>query len=143
MRKKDWEKHFSEWCETTARRPFKWGVFDCGLIAASAVEAMTGENPAKNLIGTYKTAKGSVRMMRKMKVKNFSQFAEKLLGVEPFNAKSIGVLYARKGDIGVAKVGPLETFTVHVGNGWYVAGENGVMFATHDQLDLITVWRIE
>lgn len=47
-----------------ADRPFEWGTWDCGLMAADCVQAMTGVDIAAEFRGRYKTAKGARRVMR-------------------------------------------------------------------------------
>lgn len=43
---------------------FAWGRHDCFLWAADAVRALTGQDPAADLRGTYSTARGALRRLR-------------------------------------------------------------------------------
>lgn len=45
-------------------QPFAWGVRDCCLWAADAVLAVTGQDPAAGLRGTYASARQAVRIVR-------------------------------------------------------------------------------
>lgn len=47
-----------------ADRPFCWGTWDCGLLAADCVQAMTGVDIAAEFRGRYTTARGARRVMR-------------------------------------------------------------------------------
>lgn len=57
----DWERRLSDFLARNGDRPFEWGEWDCALFCASAVEAMTGEDPAAEFRGTYRSERGSVR----------------------------------------------------------------------------------
>lgn len=46
-----------------ADRPFVWGEWDCCLMAADCVYAMTGVDVAAEFRGRYKTARGALRVM--------------------------------------------------------------------------------
>lgn len=50
-----WEARLTALIEERRAVPFEWGVNDCGLFAADAVQALTGEDPASHLRG-YSTA---------------------------------------------------------------------------------------
>lgn len=60
-----WRTALADYINRVAYRPFQWGDHDCGLFAAGAVEAMTGEDFAAGLRGRYKTKKGALRLMKK------------------------------------------------------------------------------
>lgn len=44
---------FSDFIEETRSEPFRWGVNDCALWCASAVQSVTGIDPAADLRSTY------------------------------------------------------------------------------------------
>lgn len=45
-------------------KPFSWGDRDCSLFAADAVLCITGNDPASDWRGKYKTATGATRLLR-------------------------------------------------------------------------------
>lgn len=53
MRLPDWRARLMAYLEEAKTRPFRYGVHDCGLFAAGAVEAMTGRDVAGAVRGTY------------------------------------------------------------------------------------------
>ena len=46
MRTPYWRSALAAYIAETMRKPFAWGLHDCALFAAGAVEAMTGNDPA-------------------------------------------------------------------------------------------------
>lgn len=49
----------SAYIEAVRDRPFKWGSWDCCHFVAGAVEAMTGENPMLEFLGSYSDEKSA------------------------------------------------------------------------------------
>lgn len=64
IRKTNWEEELSDYIASKRDEPFEYGVNDCCMFAAGAVEAMTGENPMEEFVGSYKTLAGSVRALK-------------------------------------------------------------------------------
>lgn len=64
-KKPDWFIALYNYIKTVEETPFKWGVNDCCLFACNCVEVMTGSDPGAEYRGKYKTAKGSVRALKK------------------------------------------------------------------------------
>lgn len=60
----DWEDRLHEFVEANWSRAFEWGEHDCILAACSAVEAMTGTDPAVEFRGRYSDAEGAKRALR-------------------------------------------------------------------------------
>lgn len=65
--------------------PFEWGKNDCGPAwAGQVVEIITDEpNPATDLIGRYKTARGGVMLMRRIGYTDLKEAASDMLGRTP------------------------------------------------------------
>ena len=61
----DWEARLAAFLEPVRALPFAWGRHDCCTFAAGAVEAMTGEDAMAEFRGHYRTARGSVRALRR------------------------------------------------------------------------------
>lgn len=64
IRLPQWEGLLTAYLERVTEVPFAWGSNDCALFAASAVQAMTGIDPAEGLRGTYRTALGAAEALR-------------------------------------------------------------------------------
>jgi len=65
IRAKDWEDRLNEYLSSIRRAEFTWGQHDCCMHAANAVQAMTGEDPAAEFRGKYKSHAGSVRALKR------------------------------------------------------------------------------
>lgn len=64
MRKSDWQSLLSAYLAAKRDEPFVYGVNDCCMFSAGAVEAITGINPMEEFIGKYKSAASSVRALK-------------------------------------------------------------------------------
>ena len=53
VRLSDWQSRLSAYLVGAAAAPFHYGVFDCGLFVAGAIEAMTGIDVVPGLRGAY------------------------------------------------------------------------------------------
>lgn len=60
-----WRAALAAEIERHRRLPFIWGENDCVLFAADCVKAMTGEDPAGEIRGRYRTAIGATRLLRR------------------------------------------------------------------------------
>ena len=63
-RKSSWEDDLAAYLSDKALEPFCWGAHDCALFAASAVEAMTGTDPAADFRGQYDNQAGARAALR-------------------------------------------------------------------------------
>jgi hypothetical protein len=64
MRISSWEEALSEYIATKRDEPFEYGVNDCCLFAAGAVEAITGEDPMPEFRGKYDSLKTSLQVIK-------------------------------------------------------------------------------
>ena len=87
----DWQLRLAKLCHERRLTPFTWGSHDCCLWAADCVLAVTGEDPAKHLRGTYSGALSAAHVL------------EEHGGVEAIASAALGepvaVGYATVGDI--------------------------------------------
>lgn len=60
-----WRVALHETIEAHRRLPFVWGQHDCALFTADCVRAMTGLDLATGFRGSYSTAAGSVRALKR------------------------------------------------------------------------------
>lgn len=92
MRLSDWEMQLSEYVLSKKNQPFEYGVNDCCLFAAGAVEVITGENPIPEFIGAYDSLKTSIKALKTLG----SGTLEKTMDAK-FTEIQIG--YAQTGDL--------------------------------------------
>lgn len=98
----DWRARFAAEMDRQRRDPFAWGQADCALgLAAGAVKALTGVDPAGPWRGRYRTAGGARRAIHKA---GFTTLADAVASLLP----EIPPAFADVGDIGlVVAEGPL------------------------------------
>lgn len=66
-RHEHWDtRHLHPFLIEAEKRPFQWGVSDCCLIAADAIEAMTGVDIAEDFRGKYTTELGAFKLIREI-----------------------------------------------------------------------------
>lgn len=89
----DWPIALSRFLDDYADKPFVWGENDCILFAASAVQALTGNDLAASWRGKYKSEAEARKIL------------EKLGGLSTLVSKSLGVqgipnmAAAKRGDV--------------------------------------------
>lgn len=64
MRISTWEEALSNYIIIKRHEPFEYGVNDCCLFAAGAVEAITGEDPMSEFRGKYDSLKTSLKAIK-------------------------------------------------------------------------------
>lgn len=64
-RRSTWEADLSAYIASVRSRPFAFGEHDCGLFAAGAVLAITGDDPAAPFRGQYSTELGCAKALKK------------------------------------------------------------------------------
>lgn len=64
MRISTWEDALSNYIVVKRHEPFEYGVNDCCLFAAGAVEAITGEDPMPEFRGKYDSLKTSLQAIK-------------------------------------------------------------------------------
>lgn len=60
----DWEARLNAYIEAVSGVDYAYGVHDCGLFCAGAVEAMTGDDPGAVFRGAYDDAVGAAKVLR-------------------------------------------------------------------------------
>lgn len=110
--------------------PFAWGVHDCALWAADAIQAQLGADPAQALRGRYRTQLGALRLVAPLG--GLPGVAAAVLGA-PLRSP----LLACAGDVGYTRQGALA---VCAGETWLVATREGM---GHLPLaDAVQAWRV-
>lgn len=117
MRHPEWEKRLVAVTEAHLNTPLVWGQSDCILTAADAVEAVLGDDPAKDVRGNYKTKTGAYRLIRQ---RGFKSVTDVLSG----QFEEVPVALAQHGDLGVYE----KTAGYFCEYGFAVKGEDGLRF---------------
>lgn len=92
----DWERRLALVVEHHIEVPGTWGVADCLLTVADAVEAVTGVDPAAKIRGVYSSELGAAKLMRRRKCADVEAVLAKLF-------PPVGRLMALRGDVGVVE----------------------------------------
>ena len=87
-----WEQNLSEYIETKRHEPFDYGVNDCCMFAAGAVEAMTGVDPMIEFRGQYDSLKTTIKVLKEIGAGDLEATID---GKFP----EIAVGYAQRGDL--------------------------------------------
>jgi hypothetical protein len=66
MRISTWEDALADYIAIKRHEPFEYGVNDCCLFAAGAVEAITGEDPMPEFRGQYDSLKTSLKVIKEI-----------------------------------------------------------------------------
>lgn len=111
----DWETALGRYLGSVEREPFAFGTHDCALFSANAVLAMTGEDPASEFRGKYRSQAGAVRAVRQAGY-------DDLAAVMDTKFPTVEIGYAKRGDV-VMHDGSLGI--VMGGFAVFVGGEEG------------------
>lgn len=117
MRHPEWEKRLVAVTEAHLNTPLVWGQSDCILTAADAVEAVLGDDPAKDIRGNYKSKTGAYRLIRE---RGFKSVADVLSS----QFEEVPVALAQRGDLGFYE----KTAGYFCEYGFAVKGEDGLRF---------------
>jgi len=66
MRISTWEDALVNYIAVKRHEPFEYGVNDCCLFAAGAVEAITGQDPMPEFRGKYDSLKTSLKVIKEI-----------------------------------------------------------------------------
>jgi hypothetical protein len=89
-----WEKRLDSWVVRSHLMPFQWGVHDCGLNAASAVEAQIGYDFAADFRGHYDSYESGLALLKDKGFDSHADLAATLLPEIPPAFAQIGDLAA-------------------------------------------------
>lgn len=130
-RRPDWQLRLEAFARERADAPFAWGVNDCALFAADAVQAMTGVHLCPGLRG-YRGVRDGVRALAA--VGGVRGLAGAALG-EP-----IQVAFARPGDVVVVQAGKREALAVCNGQTAIAPGQHGAV--AFPMKHALAAWRV-
>ena len=66
MRISTWEEALADYIAIKRHEPFEYGINDCCLFAAGAVEAVTGQDPMPEFRGKYDSLKTSLKVIKEI-----------------------------------------------------------------------------
>lgn len=93
-RRPDWRTHLRMYLEDVAAHPFRPGQHDCAMFVAGGIEAMTGEDPAADWRGAYRSlAKGRALITER----GF----EDMVDIAASQLDEVAPIFAREGDVAV------------------------------------------
>jgi len=117
----DWPERLATFIEARRTMPFRWGQNDCCLLAADAVEAITGHDLAAPWRGTYATEAEAETLLASL------GGMEAL--VQSVGLHSVRSAYAQRGDVALVEVGNTRALGVVLGTTVAVPGPDGLNFA--------------
>jgi hypothetical protein len=135
MRLPDWEERLATLTHEAQTRVFGWGMFDCCVFAAEAVEAVTGRNPMDRVRTLYDDAATAARLVRRLG--GLREAVTHALGVEPTAA----VKCAQRGDIVLVRQPKQPALGVVIGQSALVPLAHGVQRVSMG--DWLAAWRVE
>lgn len=110
---------------------FGWGVNDCCLFAADAVQAVTGVDLAADLRGRYATAAEAARVLDELG--GVLEIAAARLGPE------VSPGMAQPGDVGATVQAGRDTLAVNAGGHWFAPAPIGLVVVYDHQVQ--RAWR--
>jgi hypothetical protein len=125
LRHPKWEERLNAFAESAATRPYKPGQWDCLLMPAAAVKAVTGKDYGRGHRGKYTTAAGAALHLKRMGFDSPLALLDSL-----FPQKPIG--FAQRGDLVLCKTESGDNPGVCMGEFALLAGEEGPLRASID-----------
>lgn len=124
LRRQDWPERLAELVEARRHAPFVWGVHDCAMFAADAVEAMVCEDPLAAWRGAYSTeAEGDALTEA---AGGFEAFMVEAF--RAFGAPCCPPVLAQRGDPGLVRYGNAVSLGISLGHCVVVPGLTGLSF---------------
>lgn len=117
-----------------ADRPFCWGTWDCGLMAANCVLAMTGVDIAAEFRSRYKTARGARRVMRGSMGEMMTRVAA------TYGMPEVHIRLAQRGDMVMIDTPLGEALGICTGATVACTGPDGLVF--RPMARALRAWRI-
>lgn len=133
----DWRIRLEAYLHEVWREPFVYGRHDCGLFAAGAVQAMTGEDFGADYRGSYKTLAGALRRLKRQGFATHADLAASIF-------EEIHPSAAEVGDLAAVKVSDAGHYALGVVQGAriYVLRPDQLGLGTVDLLDAERAFRV-
>jgi hypothetical protein len=124
MRISTWEQALADYIAIKRHEPFEYGVNDCCLFAAGAVEAITGEDPMSEFRGKYDSLKTSLKVIKEIGAGTLEATLD-----GKFSEAAIG--YAQRGDLSFFD----DSIGVVMGDFAYFVSDDGLEKISRDMWD--------
>lgn len=111
-RRSTWEADLSAYIASVRSRPFTFGEHDCGLFAAGAVLAMTGDDPGEPFRGQYKNEIGCAKALKRFGAGDLKSTLDALFDDRPIGRLQRGDLVWNGEAVGVC-MGDYALFVGH------------------------------
>ena len=132
QRIRTWQSALDQCVSARLHARFQWGANDCCLFAADCVHAVTGEDPASDLRGTYSTELQAARVL------------QRLGGVAEIAFRRLGPVVrteaAQVGDVGLTHLDGRYALAVCLGGHWLQPGADGLVTILPAQV--LRAWRV-
>jgi hypothetical protein len=140
-RRDDWPERLARYLEEAQEREKEWGVFDCGMFAAGAIEAMTGVDLAAEFRGQYAGSISAEKAMRRYCGGGLEQLAAKvalraeLAEIDPRLAQRGDPVIVRDAEAG-------EAFAIIDIRGFVAVTVSGRGLAYRERTAIVRAWRV-
>ena len=114
-------------------RKFEWGVFDCCTMVCDIAVLQGGDDIAKDVRGTYTTAIGAKRVLKK----HFGSMEE---AFDKFD--SIDVRFIQPGDLVMLDGDEEPLMGFFYGEGYYIVGVEEGLGLMADDFKPLKAWRV-
>ena len=111
-RRSTWEADLSAYISSVRSRSFAFGEHDCGLFAAGAVLAMTGDDPGAPFRGQYSTELGCAKALKRFGAGDLKSTLDALFDDRPIGRLQRGDLVWNGEAVGVC-MGDYALFVGH------------------------------
>lgn len=118
-RRSTWENDLAAYIASVRSTPFSFGHHDCGLFAAGAVLAMTGDDPGAPFRGRYSTELGCAKALKRFGAGDLKSTLDALFEQIPIGKIGRGDLVWNGEAVGVGMAG----YALFVGRAETVEGE--------------------
>lgn len=137
----DWPRRLEAFLAANAATPFRYGSFDCCLMAAVAIQAMTGKHPHPEYIGAYSTRSECRALIRRETGKSGVEFIWQQV-MQENGIQECPVKCAQRGDAVLIKRGKSGSSVAIVGldGRLVVAGDVGLLLV--DRGLAVRAWRV-
>jgi hypothetical protein len=141
QRRDDWPERLAQYLEEAREREKEWGVFDCGMFAAGAIEAMTGVDLAAEFRGKYAGSISAEKAMRRYCGGGLEQLAVKvarkaaLAEIDPRLAQRGDPVLVRDAEVG-------DAFGVIDIRGFLAVTVSGKGLAYRERTAIVRAWRV-
>lgn len=130
----DWDTYLDRFLAARLDDPHQWGVNDCVLFAADAIQAMTGTDPLPPHGRGYKTEDEALALLEHDYDGSLMALADDLFGTPTSR------LNAQRGDIAAGRWGVDDELVLGVVTAGGVASPGRYGLCLHDRQTIVRCW---